>query len=174
MIILDVDETLLAFNSVWVENYNRLFGKNLSVEDIWSWDLRDVLGDEADNFWRARTPELYEVTQPTPYARWGVETLRVAGHTLAAVTCDEPRFAVAKRDCLQRFFPNLPLIVAAEKKKVVPDAILIDDAPIFNPDILLTRPWNANVKTTALRARNWIEVVEIILNGKTYGSPYQR
>lgn len=167
-IALDFDGVLIDLVTPWLAAYNEAAEDNLRYADIRQYEIHAAVKEA----WRIgvyalRSPEVYRRCLPEPGAQAGVAALARAGFRLVVVT-KEPDAACrhAKQEVLRKFFPELPLVVvAANKRAVVPSGLLIDDAPQNKPHLLFSQPWNA---TTPLaegqqQAANWFELTRLLL-----------
>jgi 5'-nucleotidase len=173
-ILCDVDGVLANMHIPWLEDYNRDYDDDLTVEAITSWHIHHFVKPECGEkiYDYLAHPDLYSRSPVYPGALEGIEALRSAGHKVIFVTSGffpakmqwlmDNGFSSARKVC----FP-VDTIVTTDKGRISGD-VMIDDCP-FNFGgrkwkIVFDQPWNRNMPMDdrTLRVNGWKDMNIII------------
>ena len=179
IIKIDVDGVIRNINETMCKMYNDLFDENLTVEDMFDYDVEKVfnkvkekLGITAVEYffdWSARS--IFLNSNPYDGVREAIQKLRNAGHKVVVVTW---QFSLQNKYYTLLFFKKNKIpyddICFTRDKWMIQGDWLIDDNPEFIEDkrdkskkILINMPYNKKVIPFLQRANNLQEAVDIIL-----------
>ena len=165
---IDLDNVLNNLNEEWLKLYNIKHNDNLTINDIKSWYLHKYtkIGTDVYNY---LTSALFYKLKPQPYSVEVTERLS-QNHELFIVTATAPQHLETKAYWLQEYFPHISVnnLIATQRKDLVNVDLLIDDAAhnietFPNNTIVLDYAWNKVLENKYLRAKNWLEIEEIIV-----------
>lgn len=189
IIKIDVDGVIRNINETMCKMYNDLFDENLTVEDMFDYDVEKVfnkvkekLGMTAVDYffdWSARS--IFLNSEPYAGVREAIQKLRDAGHKVVIVTW---QFSLQNKYYTLLFFEKNKIpyddICFTRDKWMIQGDWLIDDNPEFIEDerdkskkILINMPYNKKVIPFLKRANNLQEAVDIILKGEEIVIPME-
>lgn len=179
IIKIDVDGVIRNINETMCRLYNEAFGTNLSVNDIFDYDVKKVFTkfqkefnmNAADYFFKLFSKVVFMDSNPYDGVKEAIERLRLAGHKVVIVTW---QFNTENKYNTLLFFEknNIPYddICFTRDKWMIQGDWLIDDNPEFITDerdkskkILINMPYNKNLDYNVIRADNLKQAVDIIL-----------
>lgn len=179
IIKIDVDGVIRNINETMCKMYNDLFDENLTVEDMFDYDVEKVfnkvkekLGITAvDYFFDRSARSIFLNSNPYDGVREAIQKLRNAGHKVVVVTW---QFSLQNKYYTLLFFKKNKIpyddICFTRDKWMIQGDWLIDDNPEFIEDkrdkskkILINMPYNKKVIPFLQRANNLQEAVDIIL-----------
>ena len=179
IIKIDVDGVIRNINETMCKMYNDLFDENLTVEDMFDYDVEKVfnkvkekLGITAvDYFFDRSARSIFLNSNPYDGVREAIQKLRNAGHKVVVVTW---QFSLENKYYTLLFFKKNKIpyddICFTRDKWMIQGDWLIDDNPEFIEDkrdkskkILINMPYNKKVIPFLQRANNLQEAVDIIL-----------
>ena len=179
IIKIDVDGVIRNINETMCKMYNDLFDENLTVEDMFDYDVEKVfnkvkekLGITAvDYFFDQSARSIFLNSNPYDGVREAIQKLRNAGHKVVVVTW---QFSLENKYYTLLFFKKNKIpyddICFTRDKWMIQGDWLIDDNPEFIEDkrdkskkILINMPYNKKVIQFLQRANNLQEAVDIIL-----------
>lgn len=130
IINVDLDSIVCEFMPAWLDNYNKIYNGTLTIEDMYSHNLREVVAPDAD-FGKLFTEDLFLNLKPLPGAIEALKELNEKHiiHIVTAAAAHYPKTASAKLTwCLN----NLPFIdpymfTLSAQKHLIDGDIIIDD-----------------------------------------------
>lgn len=185
---VDIDDVKVGFNPVLQPWHNRMYGTNLEVEDIVTYDLWEVWGCKKSEAIR-RVHEFYEspdsrLVRPLEGSQQGCFSLHREGYGLVSITSRPEIVSIQTREMVEMYFPDLfrdiyftngfvlgqSGLSKADVCKKVGARVMIEDAPKTALEcyeagigvVLLNAPWNRNVglPKEILRVDDWNGIVE--------------
>ena len=171
----DFDDTMNLLLYAWVQRLNETYNKNVTIEDIKSWNLDCAFPDLTEQqLWAPlRDPTLWDVVQPRPDAVKYIKQLIDDGHTFYVVTATDYRVIGEKAErCLFKHFPflNKSNLIVTYNKQLLNLDVMIDDA-IHNLEgfnalkILFDMPHNQeSFNIEDYRVDAWETIYNIITN----------
>lgn len=169
---LDVDDTLMPFNEIAINLANKAeeFNPPLSLNEITSWETPGRIGIIRKFY---TNPDLYKNQKPYPGA---IDFIRTLAETAEVyfVTAVYEEMKEIRRKQLKQFFPMVPeeCYIFTDKKLDLDLDMILDDAPhniigsgIRYP-ILMSRPWNQNVKN-AISIHSYREFLQYLASFET-------
>lgn len=184
IIKIDVDGVIRNINETMCKMYNDLFDENLTVEDMFDYDVEKVfnkikekLGMTAVDYffdWSARS--IFLNSEPYAGVREAIQKLRDAGHKVVIVTW---QFSLQNKYYTLLFFDKNKIpyddICFTRDKWMIQGDWLIDDNPEFIEDkreksrkIMIRMPYNKNCDFFCTRANCLQEAVDIILDQEKF------
>lgn len=179
IIKIDVDGVIRNINETICKMYNDLFDENLTVEDMFDYDVEKVFKKfkeeygmtAVDYFFNWSSKDVFLRSNPYDGVREAIQKLRDAGHKVVIVTW---QFTLQNKYYTLMFFEKnrIPYddICFTRDKWMIQGEWLIDDNPEFIEDkrdkskkILINMPYNKKVIPFVQRADNLQEAVDIIL-----------
>lgn len=174
-ILVDMDDTIWGLITAWTEYLRKMYGVNVTEEDIEEWDLRKVypMLTEDQIYAPLFKEDMWESVKPFQDAIYYLKKLIAEGHDVLLVTSSHYKSIKIKFDTLLfRHFPFIPyenVIVTSRKQMIVGD-VMVDDLPknliggkykgiLF--EACHNRKFNEK-KYGMKRAKSWKEVYEII------------
>lgn len=164
---VDVDDTLLNLVGAWINAYNKVYGDNLSIQDIRSWDISNYVKCSRAALFSLLNDRLYDNIVPIYGALEGVKELRKLGRVIF-VTSNFGDIGTPKFDALNRlgFAVKKHDFFEASDKSLIACNFLIDDnimnvRTAYGKGVLFTRPWNEHVENIE-RVTTWEETVNYI------------
>lgn len=161
-ILVDMDEVLVDFMGPLINQYNAIYNKSLTREDITGWSLPEgmceIYKDESRNF--------FVGLSPLPASRWGMDHISKHDAIIASSPSLEAHIAKQKMIWVENYFPEFPLVLT-ERKDIFEADVLIDDA-IHNLTgfsgwkIVMDRPWNRSYEGAEYRVKGWVGIVKAI------------
>lgn len=160
---VDVDDVVANLLEAWVTSYNRIYGDDLSVEDIKDWGItKYVTKCHPEDFYDIiRKRNFYDCVDPFPGALESIQRLRKVARVVFVTSCSKGTMD-QKREWLEMhgFLPTTQkhqhdLVMASDKALIRADCI-IDDAE-HNVDafpkggFLIARPHNEGYQGSAPR-----------------------
>lgn len=175
---VDIDGVVSDSYTVWLEEMNRYFGKNISIlEDYDVHVVYDVSWDEMNNFFKQNMEYLFMLPQPMKWAKLGIESLIAQGHEIIYVTAraaDEEE--ITRRWMDKHAIPYEHLVFSDMKSKV--DLARQWKLDVFIEDysknaielaksgisvLLLDASYNQGELPSGIRrCRDWNEIVQLI------------
>lgn len=105
----DFDSTLFDLLGPWVAAHNRVYEKQMTVEEITDWGMENFADPVCGNkIYDLVTPELYEEVKPFPLALEAVEAVMGRGHTVTFATSVLPATVGGVKLGLLRKYGFLP------------------------------------------------------------------
>lgn len=184
IIKIDMDGVIRNINETMCEMYNGLFEENLTVEDIFDYDvdktfkrIQEEMGMTACNyFFDLSSKEVFLNSSPYDGVREAILDLRHAGHKVVIVTWQynlENKYNTLL--FLQKNKIPYDDICFTRDKWMIQGDWLIDDNPEFIEDereksskIMIRMPYNKNCKFFCTRANDLKEAVDIILEQEKF------
>lgn len=184
IIKIDVDGVIRNINETMCKMYNDLFDENLTVEDMFDYDVEKVfnkikeeLGMTAVDYffdWSARS--IFLNSNPYDGVSEAIQKLRDAGHKVVIVTW---QFSLQNKYYTLLFFSKNKIpyddICFTRDKWMIQGDWLIDDNPEFIEDereksskIMIRMPYNKDCKFFCTRAKDLHQAVDIILEQEQY------
>lgn len=184
IIKIDVDGVIRNINETMCKMYNDLFDENLTVEDMFDYDVEKVfnkvkekLGMTAVDYffdWSARS--IFLNSNPYDGVREAIQKLRNAGHKVVVVTW---QFSLQNKYYTLLFFEKNKIpyddICFTRDKWMIQGDWLIDDNPEFITDereksskIMIRMPYNKDCKFFCTRANDLQQAADIILEQEQY------
>jgi uncharacterized HAD superfamily protein len=179
IIKIDVDGVIRNINETMCKMYNDLFDENLTVEDMFDYDVEKVFKKfkeeygmtAVDYFFNWSSKDVFLRSNPYDGVREAIQKLRDAGHKVVIVTW---QFSLQNKYYTLLFFEKNKIpyddICFTKDKWMIQGDWLIDDNPEFIEDkrdkskkILINMPYNKKVLPFLQRANNLQEAVDIIL-----------
>ena len=174
-ILVDMDDTIEHLLEAWLFWLNTVFGRQVAVSDIHSWDMTQAYpGLTADEVYAPLTYDsFWDSVKPFEDAPEVLKRLSDDGHRLFIVTSSDYRTLRAKMEkVLFRYFPFIDWkqVIITYNKQMIRGDILIDDAPhnLVGGDfvkILMDAPHNRGfdaAENGMLRVSDWKTVEELI------------
>lgn len=133
IILCDMDGVICDLHRPWIDWYNRRFTDTLSVDDIRSWEMRDVVrADARENVYDfLQKPKLYCDLEPLPGAIEALTRLHKKHRVILVSTPSrDPQTAADKLTWVEKHLPwaRRSYMLTAHKDLVRGD-VFIDDAP---------------------------------------------
>ena len=168
---LDLDDTITEFITTIIQNYNKMYNTNHTIDEITSWKIPDTFKHD---FWSACTTELLEHMPLKEGAFETIKKLSEQGHRIFIVTG-----VLDKQHYLNKmnWLKNVGLdeyvedIIPTIHKEIIRADIFIDDNPDYlrkwasnNPDgtpLMMTAQHNKHRKDLDdefIRVDNWHEI----------------
>ena len=179
VIKIDVDGVIRNINEKMCEIYNDLFGENLTVDDMFDYDVEKVFSKIKENmgitavdcFFDKSARSIFLNSNPYEGVGEAIRKLREAGHKVVIVTW---QFSLENKYYTLLFFEKNKIpyddICFTRDKWMIQGDWLIDDNPEFITDereksrkIMIRMPYNKDCKFFCTRADNLQEAVDIIL-----------
>ncbi len=179
IIKIDVDGVIRNINETMCRMYNELFDENLTVEDIFDYDVEKVfkrIKDEigmsvVDYYFNWSAKEVFLHSTPYHGVREAIQKLRENGHKVVIVTW---QFNLQNKYYTLNFLEanNIQYddICFTKDKWMIQGDWLIDDNPEFITDerdksrkIMIKMPYNADCNFFCTKANDLQNAVEIIL-----------
>lgn len=174
-VAIDVDSVLADVMHIWVQEYNKRRGTNISKSDIIRWDIPTVLPitpeevhEHFSYVWKHRWKEI----PPTePDIGMLTKKLNVRGLRVSIITKRERPtvpFVAEWLDYHDVYADELIFIYDGVPKADYPFDVLIDDAPVNLVDIagpksgiLFDQPWNEDFEWSP-RVKSLSEALELL------------
>ena len=182
IIKIDVDGVIRNINETMCKKYNDLFDENLTVNDIFDYDvekvfkrIKDEFGmDDVDYFFNWVARDVFLHSSPYDSVREAIEKLRKAGHKVVIVTW---QFSLQNKYYTLMFFEKNKIpyddICFTKDKWMIQGDWLIDDNPEFITDerdksrkIMINMPYNKDCKFFCTKAKDLQQAVDIILENE--------
>ena len=172
-IFTDADEVLWKLLPKWVYILNKLYDKNVKLQDITQWSLGDVFNLS----WPELEVPLKESSfwdndlKPTDGAQEYIKKLIDEGNEIIVVTAASYESFPAKVDLIHRLFPEIPTwnIYRVNDKTCLKGDLIVDDNPSnlegdFKYKLLFTAHHNINTeaKTGIVRVDTWKDVYSFV------------
>lgn len=167
---IDLDNVLNNLNHEWIKTYKKYNNDNITIDDIKCWDIhRHVkIGREIYSY----LDLTFATVELQPLKNAIEVTQRLSKHyDLFVVTASSPKHLQTKVNWVNKYFPHIPKdnFITAYRKDLINTDVLIDDAPhniinFPNTAIVLDYPWNRSLSNTYYRAKDWLEVEQLIKN----------
>ncbi|MGM5484388.1 MAG: 5' nucleotidase, NT5C type [Nanobdellota archaeon] len=183
-IAIDMDDVIADFSSAFIRFYNENYGTGLKKEEIFTYDLWRVVGEDKEGFLRKLKPlfssDALEELNPLPGA---VESLKELSrkHELIIVTARQEKNKEKTYNWIDKHLPGVfDKIVFTnrfnddELRKV--DVCTDHGASLIIEDnydnareclphldvILMDQPWNREHLEGARRVKSWAEIMEVL------------
>ena len=174
-ILVDMDDTLEQLLPAWIRAVNEKYGRNVTCEDILSWDVSAAYpGLTREQVYSVTfEPGFWKTIKPMPGAADALQRFMNAGHEVYVVTATfQDSVAEKMNDLLFRYFPFLSWdqVIITSRKQMIRGDVLIDDG-IHNLEggaytkLLMTAPHNKSYDAEAngmIRVHDWPEIEEVI------------
>ena len=145
---IDLDDVINNLGEVWVDTYNRMYGDNLKVEDIKTWEIQNYAKYGMRVFDALKVPGVCQRLSIQPGARQTIEWMQKFADVYI-VTATYPENFLDKVNWLNEHLPtmNPKNIIVCHHKHLIELDYLIDDSPknmngFKGKYILFTKPWN--------------------------------
>ena len=184
VIKIDVDGVIRNINEKMCEIYNDLFGENLTVDDMFDYDVEKVFSKIKENmgitsvdcFFDKSARSIFLNSNPYEGVGEAIRKLREAGHKVVIVTW---QFSLENKYYTLLFFEKNKIpyddICFTKDKWMIQGDWLIDDNPEFITDerdksrkIMIRMPYNKVCKFFCTRANGLQEAVDIILDKEKF------
>lgn len=175
IILIDQDDVLAELVIYVVNEFNKTYNTNYTIEDITCWQISKILGENVLDI--LFNPDIFRKLEPVPYSKVCLELLVESDlFNLQLVSAAKPDVCYNKFLWMQQEFPffdsfNLNF---SSNKYLFNGHVLLDDAPhnlecFKNGEaIVFDRPYNQienNPQLAGLkRIFNWIEFTNYILD----------
>ena len=174
-ILIDMDDTIEFLLKAWVSGVNKKYGRNVSCEDVTSWDVSSAFpGLTHEQVYAVPLEQgFWKTVEPIPGAAEAIQRFMDAGHEVFIVTATPYESVTEKMtEVLFRYFPFLTWkqLIITSRKQLIRGDVLIDDG-VHNLEggdyvkILMTAPHNRNYDAEAngmIRVQTWAEIEEVI------------
>lgn len=184
IIKIDMDGVIRNINETMCKMYNDLFEENLTVEDMFDydvekvfWKIKEEMGLNAvDYYFNTSSKEIFLNSKPYDGVVEAIKRLRYAGHKVVIVTW---QFSLENKCNTLLFLKNNKIpyddICFTRDKWMIQGDWLIDDNPEFIEDereksskIMIRMPYNKDCKFFCTRAKDLHQAVDIILEQEQY------
>jgi len=162
IIFVDMDEVLAQFIKPLINEYNRRYSSDITIEDITQWELpKDMYAIfHEDNFF----------INLLPYAgsKNGMKHLKDKGHdvVIASNPSHNSYIAAQKMEWLEMHFSGFPLILTERKDLLCGDLMIDDGAHHLETfegwKIVMDRPWNKHYNRATFRVINWSGIIQAV------------
>lgn len=173
-VLVDVDDVIWDFLSVWVQYLNRMSGKSFSIFDITEWRIDQFYPSLQQKQMMSPLSEkdFWSYVQPMPGAQDTLKKIIDDGHRVVLVTAsgsDTLKYKVRHLLSLFPFFSEKDIIIAHDKSLIYGD-VMIDDGP-HNLEhtscvpVLFSRPHNLSCDAENRgwnRVDSWSEIYRLI------------
>ena len=150
---IDVDNTVNNFSEKFLEYYNDITGKHLTMSDLKKYDLTTLgVSRETLETLFFNNNAFYRSLDANPIAIGVIRTLWLSDHTINFVTASDYSIIDSRIEFIKKYFDFLNVnrsLLITEDKGVAYADFVIDDLNGYlvniNPDctyILLKKPWN--------------------------------
>ena len=174
-ILIDMDDTIESLLKAWVSGVNKKYGRNVSCEDVTSWDVSSAFpGLTHEQVYAVPLEQgFWKTVEPIPGAAEAIQRFMDAGHEVFIVTATPYESVTEKMtEVLFRYFPFLTWkqLIITSRKQLIRGDVLIDDG-VHNLEggdyvkILMTAPHNRNYDAEAndmIRVHTWPEIEDVI------------
>ena len=174
-ILIDMDDTIESLLKAWVSGVNKKYGRNISCEDVTSWDVSSAFpGLTHEQVYAVPLEQgFWKTVEPIPGAAEAIQRFMDAGHEVFIVTATPYESVTEKMtEVLFRYFPFLTWkqLIITSRKQLIRGDVLIDDG-VHNLEggdyvkILMTAPHNRNYDAEAndmIRVHTWPEIEDVI------------
>ena len=174
-ILIDMDDTIESLLKAWVSGVNKKYGRNVSCEDVTSWDVSSAFpGLTHEQVYAVPLEQgFWKTVEPIPGAAEAIQHFMDAGHEVFIVTATPYESVTEKMtEVLFRYFPFLTWkqLIITSRKQLIRGDVLIDDG-VHNLEggdyvkILMTAPHNRNYDAEAndmIRVHTWPEIEDVI------------
>ena len=171
-ILIDMDDTIESLLKAWVSGVNKKYGRNVSCEDVTSWDVSSAFpGLTHEQVYAVPLEQgFWKTVEPIAEA---IQRFMDAGHEVFIVTATPYESVTEKMtEVLFRYFPFLTWkqLIITSRKQLIRGDVLIDDG-VHNLEggdyvkILMTAPHNRNYDAEAndmIRVHTWPEIEDVI------------
>ena len=176
IILVDMDDTLEQLLKAWLRCVNEKYNKNVSYEEIKSWDVSaPYTGLTREQVYETiKEPGFWKTVEPVEGAVEGLKTIVDSGHDVYIVTASDYESIPEKMDdLLFRWFPYIDWhqVIITKHKELIYGDVMIDDG-IHNLEgsccktkILMSAPHNVDYDAEThgmIRVDTWEEIVNII------------
>lgn len=184
IIKIDVDGVIRNINRKMCEMYNSTFGENLTVDDIFDYDVEKVFSkikekigmSAVDYFFNWYAKDIFLYSKPYDGVIEAIKKLRQMGHKVVIVTW---QFNLQNKYYTLMFFEKNKIpyddICFTRDKWMIQGDWLIDDNPEFITDerdksrkIMIKMPYNRDCNFFCTRANDLGEAVDIILEQEKF------
>jgi 5'-nucleotidase len=168
-VLIDVDDTICDFVSIWLECYGADYNHKLTKEDILTWDLSHYVKPECGikvyDYLKMDNLNLYYCVSPIDGALEGIKRIEDLGHKIVFVTAMDYRNRKAEWLVVNGFFPvysNRDYVVSEDKSLIRGDLLIDDNCDNVisfgcEKAWLFTQPWNKCCHLD--RVNNWDEII---------------
>lgn len=158
-ILVDMDCILVDTMGEFIPRFNRLTGADLHLEDITTFEIKEVVGPELAPYVSQvfLQDDFFHSLKPLPGAVEAFHELRKHHEVRVATTAYGPESAKAKLMWCDRYLNGLArgdVVISGKKERIDADA-LIDDKPstihawkatVWRMSISIAWPWNGELK----------------------------
>jgi 5'(3')-deoxyribonucleotidase len=175
IIVCDVDCVLNDLVSKTVQLYNARSGRNITVDDITTYQFSECLNQEDADGINALfdEKELWDSLSPLAGSQDGLKRLMKRGNQVYLATATNPKNFAWKVDWLSKYFPFIPSdnVIRIMHKGLLKADVLIDDCidnlkDSYAERVCLDAPWNRDENKDFVysirRAYNWSDIVNIV------------
>lgn len=166
-IAIDFDGVLFDNMPSWLAEYNKVYGDNLTPEDITDWEIWNFVKCSKQEIFRCRDQIYNEHLPLIPGAYSFVNYFHSLGNELIVITTDSKGFVDRKLGLLDLHFPGKFSDVIFTRNKQEQDYdFLIDDywGNLDTRGILFSQPWNRHCGWNGMRAEGWEDVADLLLS----------
>jgi 5'(3')-deoxyribonucleotidase len=132
-ILLDMDSIVVDFMPGLLDAYNKRYGRDVTIEQIITWDVGKCVPDGDLIYDVMREPGLFLNLKPVPGALAAIQRLSDEGHRICLVTSASGTAMAEKEAWVRQYIPLLfhRMIIARglTPKSFVQGDVFIDDAP---------------------------------------------
>lgn len=132
VILVDMDDTIEDFSSVWIESLNKIYGGNYSTDDIHDWEISNIYPNltKQEKLEPLHKSGFWKKVKPLPGAVEYLKKLQDEGFDVFIVTATDYRTVKAKVEhVLNRYFPFIDSrhFITTHYKSLLKADILVDD-----------------------------------------------
>ena len=180
---IDMDGVIRNIFDNMCDIYNTNFGTNITVDDIFDYDvevvfpkIREKFGmSAADYFFKEKSVDIFLLSKPYDGVKEAVEKLRNNGHKVVIVTW---QYTLDNKLRTLKFLDNNQIpyddICFTRDKWMIQGDWIIDDNPEFIFDeretahkMLIRMPYNKGIRFDGLREKSLKKAVNLILKIET-------
>lgn len=174
-IAFDADGVLNNLIEKTVEKYNKIYNKNLLINDIKEYDIHKVLPfEEAEKFCDLFLDKtIWDSLEPTKNSQWALKKLIDDGFDVYVATATHYINFPWKVKWFEEYFPFISYknIICINNKGLLDVDILVDDcvdnllSSTWSHRVLYNQPWNQNVHDECYlihRVNNFNELIEVV------------
>ena len=166
-----MDDTIEALLDAWLKKLNKKYGRNVSREEIVSWDTSSAFPGltKSDVYGVLLENDFWKEVEPIPGAADALRYFKSKGHEVYIVTATHYRSLFGKMEYLLfRYFPFITWddVIITSRKQMIKGDVLIDDGVhnLIGGDykkILVDAPYNRDFDAEAngmIRVCNWDQI----------------
>jgi uncharacterized HAD superfamily protein len=172
---VDIDGVIADSYTVWLQELNRYYGKNIAILEHYDMHLAfDIPYDDMNEFFIQNTAHLYNLPQPMQGAKEGIQTLLTKGHEVIYITARVPEEKEVTINWLQKHeIPHEHVVFAGFNSKadlvnqwgmhVFIEDYLVNAQTIADsgvPVLLLNAAYNqGELPTEIIRCHSWQDLL---------------